>query len=161
MHVTVRRRTPPLEPLTVDELRDFIASHRWRFARTMPMNPHDYLLRERCRDQHEFERVIHTINVWGFKEHYGSRDYPVIDVDMGGGLIFKLWHMDQLPISETKLINRALRSYEVPPDILRMVDMQSRITASLQRVLSEPSDDRPRLPDPEWSGWETDRSPDF
>jgi hypothetical protein len=51
----------------------FIASERWTFAKTMPTNPHEYVVRRNCADPLQFDEFVRFIyangnaRVWGGK----------------------------------------------------------------------------------------------
>ena len=111
--------------LTPAQIGDFIRSHRWKFARTMPDNPHWYVVRSRCRCEVEFERMVRTIQETGFIERYGKRDYTCIDVQTDV-IVFKYWTMGEPP-HKTVIINRAVRrliiSDGVRRDIARVCDL--------------------------------------
>jgi hypothetical protein len=51
-----------------DEIEDFIRSHHWRFAKTMPDMPHAYVVKEKCRDPGEFERFVMLVRQNGYPQ---------------------------------------------------------------------------------------------
>ena len=78
---------------------DIIERSRWIFAKTMPKNPHCYMLRKGCDDS-EFVRFVELIRQYGHCLIYNGTEYTVLDV---GEWFY--WTMGA-PIEETILINR-------------------------------------------------------
>ena len=100
--------TPP--HLSDEEMREWMDSTRWRFARTMPKHPHEYSLRG-WNDEDLFERVVKTIWDRGYDRPYLSRVWRSLDVGE-----FYAWIAGApprpehpAPVKETDLINRARR----------------------------------------------------
>jgi hypothetical protein len=91
--------------MTIDELREFVRSSPWTFARTMPEIPHEYTLRTEAPDERVFERVVLHIREEGYKAVFGSATYTYLDIDD-----WKYWTMGT-PLEHTTLINRA----KLPP----------------------------------------------
>lgn len=85
--------------MTVAELREHLAEHRWIYAKTMPENPHEYTLREDW-DEDLFVRVVEYIREHGYESWYRKRRYIYLDA----GEHF-YWTMGA-PIAVTILINR-------------------------------------------------------
>ena len=78
----------------------FVNSVPWRFAATMPQNPHEYTVRRGLSDE-KFKEAVSYIREHGyFKEFRGWR-YRCYSV---GG--WEYWTMGN-PIEQTKIINRA------------------------------------------------------
>ena len=88
-------------PMTVEEVRAFIAAHEWRFAKTMPRTPHWYVTRERARDVGEFQRVVAAIRALGEARRWHGHIFTYLDLD---GYCY--WTMGA-PIEATIIINRA------------------------------------------------------
>ncbi|RPJ17573.1 MAG: hypothetical protein EHM30_03180 [Desulfobacteraceae bacterium] len=90
-----------------DELRNFVDSSKWTFAKTMPEWPHEYIVRERA-DSVLFEALVHHIRQHGFEGRFYQR---VITYFVEDGLLY--WTMGA-PIEETTIINRCRKedSYE-------------------------------------------------
>lgn len=85
------------------ELSDFkklIGSARWIFAKTMPQNPHWYILRQDISDDVFCDAVM-------FIREHGEvvifKGHPYIQYQCEG---YTYWTMGN-PIDQTKLINRA------------------------------------------------------
>jgi hypothetical protein len=87
--------------MTMDELREFVRTPPWTFARTMPHIPHEYTLRAKAPDEKLFERVVIYIRQAGYGGTFGSAAYTYLDIDG-----WKYWTMGA-PIEDTILINRA------------------------------------------------------
>jgi integrase len=87
--------------ITVSEMREFIAHHRWVFAKTMPQHPHEYTLRKHARSDEEFEAVVSFIRAEGYTERHSGRTYTYLNVDD-----WKYWTMGA-PLPVTIIINRA------------------------------------------------------
>lgn len=88
--------------LSYDEFQEtcgLLLRHPWRFAKTMPHNPHWYTLRKEWRDE-EFVRVVQTMRRVGYTEYYQGRRYTMFNVNN-----MKYWTMGA-PLRETILINR-------------------------------------------------------
>jgi hypothetical protein len=88
-----------------------LEAHEWRFAKTMPHNPHWYTLRKTWENDQDFIDVVHFIRAHGFQEVYppGSKNRYTVCV-LGG---FKYWTMGfpckpgpYNPAYDTILINR-------------------------------------------------------
>jgi len=82
------------------EFRQFIENSLWRFAKTMPKNPHWYTLRENAVDS-DFVDAVQFIRDNGEVVYFWSKPYT--QYKCGG---FAYWTMGN-SIPETKLINRA------------------------------------------------------
>ena len=113
-HNPVRCRScaPAIVPpyLTDEELRAWMDSVPWRFAKTMPRHPHFYSLRE-WNDEELFERVVRTVWDLGYDRIYLRRPWRSLDV--GEHYIWVAGAPpkpgDPAPVETTALINRALR----------------------------------------------------
>jgi hypothetical protein len=96
------------DPLPLpDSLRQFIASSKWTFAKTMPEWPHEYIVRERV-DEKLFEQLVHHIRTNGFEAAFYQETFIYFEED---GLLY--WTMGN-PINDTTIINRCKKenSYE-------------------------------------------------
>lgn len=85
--------------------------HPFRFAKTMPENPHWYTLRKEWDDL-EFDDAVK--NVRGYGKITWFQKYPYVGWNANGHYY---WTMGA-PIHETILINRKILSYESPYDHL-------------------------------------------
>lgn len=72
----------------------------WRFARTMPTNPHHYTLREHWPDDAAFAWAVEFIRQRGYRAQFKGRGYTQIDVNE-----HFYWSMGA-PIPSTILVNR-------------------------------------------------------
>lgn len=86
----------------MDEVRAFIAAHDWTFAKTMPQNPHWYVVRNKCRDEAEFVAVVLYIREHGRRVKYQKSWYTHLDVDG-----HHYWTMGDR-INNTWILNRAI-----------------------------------------------------
>lgn len=82
-----------------DVLRDFIATSKWTFAKTMPEWPHEYIVRERV-DENLFLQLVRHIRAHGYKGKFYQESYTYFD---HGGMAY--WTMGE-PLEETIIINR-------------------------------------------------------
>lgn len=94
--------------MTLEGMRNYIASVRWQFAKTMPDNPHEYTIRKWAPEkERDFEAVVMFIREAGYKKKWTnpksgrSTTYVYLDVD---GWCY--WTMGAR-LSSTILINRA------------------------------------------------------
>ncbi len=96
----LERSQHPSRILTVEEVAEAFAGHRWIYAKTMPDNPHEYTLRREWADDVFFDAVVTAIRRLGYVTTYRGRQYT--QLDMGEHFYWTMGH----PISETILINR-------------------------------------------------------
>jgi hypothetical protein len=89
------------ESLTEEQLRLWVATVRWRFAKTMPDDPHEYTLK-RWADPDMFDRVVHHIREHGYRGEYGGATYTYLNLHG-----HKYWAMGNTPYGAPFLINRA------------------------------------------------------
>jgi hypothetical protein len=80
--------------------KGFIETAPWRFARTMPNEPHEYTLRGETPDE-EFEAFVLLIQRQGYSGEYKGRTYTYLNVDG-----WRYWTMGE-PVDATTIINRA------------------------------------------------------
>ena len=100
-------------PMTIEsvtlpsELRDFVDTAEWTFAKTMPEWPHEYIVRERV-DENLFVRLVKHIRQYGFEGRFYQR---VLTYYAEDGLLY--WTMGA-PLEDTTIINRCKEeeSYE-------------------------------------------------
>lgn len=99
--------------MTDDDIRAFIASHEWTFAKTMPQIPHWYTLRRKARSSEQFSEFVQEIRLRGVQRLFGRRTFTYLDFEG-----WTYWTMGE-PVDDTTLINRArLPGTETPPDSL-------------------------------------------
>jgi len=82
-----------------NELREFIQSVHWTYAKTMPEWPHEYIVRERV-DESLFVELVKHIREYGYEGNFYSKSITYFDQD---GMTY--WTMGA-PIEETIIINR-------------------------------------------------------
>lgn len=87
--------------LTEEQLRTYVASVEWTFAKTMADQPHEYTLR-RGGDPVMFDRVAAHIKANGYVREYRGTPYTYLELDG-----YRYWAMGRTPFSEPFLINRA------------------------------------------------------
>jgi hypothetical protein len=87
--------------MVADDIARFIESNSWAFAKTMPQDPHWYVVRSRCDDEEAFEEFVMHIREHGYLEMFEGREYTYFDIGE-----FKYWTMGS-PLEVTTIINRA------------------------------------------------------
>jgi len=89
------------------ELREFVNNEEWTYAKTMPMWPHEYLVRERV-DESLFVQLVQHIRAHGYQGSFYQKEITYYDEC---GLVY--WTMGS-PLEETIIINRCKKenSYE-------------------------------------------------
>ena len=91
--------------LDYDKLRDMIARCQWKFAKTMPFAPHEYIVKDRCPlTKDEFEYFVNMQREHGIRERWGKYNNPYLYIND-----YKYWTMGA-PIEGTTVINRAKAS---------------------------------------------------
>ena len=91
-----------------DDLRQFVASCEWTFAKTYADTwPHDYIVRDRV-DGERFVQLVRHIRAHGFEGRFYSQRYTYFAED---GMLY--WTMEA-PVEKTVIINRCREeeSYE-------------------------------------------------
>ena len=85
------------------EILNFINTSQWRFAKTMPQWPHEYVVRNWRPDKEPvFERFVMLIRDQGYDAPFlDHATYRYLEIDG-----CKYWTMDEPP-DETTIINRA------------------------------------------------------
>lgn len=91
-----------MQEVNYDKLREMIARCQWKFARTMPFAPHEYIVRNKCPlTDEEFVYFIDMQRRFGVKERWGKYNNPYLYIDD-----YKYWTMGD-PYDKTTVINRA------------------------------------------------------
>ena len=83
------------------DVEKLLLDSNWRFAKTMPENPHYYTRRKEWDDEDAFECVVAYIREHGVPESFYSSTFYYFYLDD-----YKYWTMGS-PINKTILINRA------------------------------------------------------
>lgn len=92
------------------EMNELLEAKSWTFAKTMPGIPHQYISRDKWRDEVSFGYVVDYIRRHGRKERW--RHYNHHYLYLSG---YKYWTMGS-PIPETLVINRARPEIATPYD---------------------------------------------
>jgi hypothetical protein len=101
---------PPADELA--RVQWFLETAAWRFARSMPQNPHWYTLRKTWENDDDFVTVVLFIRKYGYVERFPDpvKGWPYITMDIAG---FHYWSMgcpigdkDTYTYWDTILINR-------------------------------------------------------
>jgi hypothetical protein len=89
------------------DLRVFVESAEWTFAKTMPEWPHEYIVRERV-DEELFVTLVQHIREYGYEGKFYSKTMTYYDED---DRVY--WTMGA-PLDETIIVNRCQKedSYE-------------------------------------------------
>lgn len=91
--------------MTTEDMRAYVASVDWKFAKTMPDSLHSYTLRAKAPEREaDFEAVVMFIREHGYEQRFGSATYIYFDLDG-----YSYWTMGA-PLAKTILINRAANS---------------------------------------------------
>jgi hypothetical protein len=74
---------PPADDLA--RVAHLLANHPWKYARSMPQNPHYYTLRWHWPNDAEFVWVVRMIRAWGFVERWPDavKGWPYIKLNIG------------------------------------------------------------------------------
>ena len=86
--------------MTPEQFGTFVDSERWTFAKTMPRNPHHYIVRANV-DDNLFVSAVTFIREHGYVEQWYK--YRFTYYDYNG---HKYWTMGS-PLDETIILNRA------------------------------------------------------
>lgn len=87
--------------MTAKELADRLGAAEYRFAKTMPENPHHYTLRRTWACAGEFEVVVAAIRVHGTSRRWMGHTYIYFEAEG-----YQYWTMGAA-VTKTTLINRA------------------------------------------------------
>jgi hypothetical protein len=79
-----------------------LSAQRWTFAKSMPHNPHEYIVRGRHVDADTFEALVTVIRTNAEARIFGRLKYLVFYPGDG----YRYWTMGH-PFPITKIINRA------------------------------------------------------
>lgn len=71
----------PADPPESYDPRPYIAAQEWTYAKTMPTNPHFYVVLRASNDWREHLRFLLWIRVWGFVEKFKGAKYLYRVVD--------------------------------------------------------------------------------
>jgi hypothetical protein len=93
--------------MSPEQIDPFISAHKWTFAKTMAHIPHSYVVRNRVRDEAEFERFVLHIRTNGYQARFGWRTFTYFDW-MVADVLHQFWTMGA-PLERTIIINRAVK----------------------------------------------------
>ena len=82
-----------------EDLCLFVGSEQWTYAKTMPLWPHEYLVRGRV-DEQLFVRLVQHIRANGYEGSFYQKRLTYYEE---AGLVY--WTMGE-PIDQTTIINR-------------------------------------------------------
>ena len=88
--------------MTEEELARLPEQQTYKFAKTMPDNPHYYTLRKTWGDATEFENACHWIRKHSYVEYFHDKPFEMFAFGD-----WKYWTMGY-PLNETILIDRTL-----------------------------------------------------
>jgi hypothetical protein len=86
--------------ISFEECARALLSADYRFAKTMPQNPHWYTLRRTWNNDHLFDKVVEYMRANSYTECFCRKPYQMFDLNG-----YKYWTMGA-EICETILINR-------------------------------------------------------
>jgi len=91
-----------------NDLKNFIDSVKWTYAKTMPDWPHEYIVRSRVAEE-LFIKLVEHIRNYGYEGKFFSMPITYFDHD---GMTY--WTMGA-PLDETIIVNRCKKAdtYEV------------------------------------------------
>ena len=78
-----------LNSIVYDRLREMISRCQWKFAKTMPQCPHEYIVRGKCPlTEEEFLDFVDAQRRFGVYERWGKYNFPYLHIDG-----YKYWTM--------------------------------------------------------------------
>lgn len=86
------------------EFRAFVAAHPWTFVKTMPQNPHEYIVRKNVPDA-DFVAAVVFIREHGHRQVFQGRPYTQYET---GGHTY--WSMGA-PVDQTIILNRKVLAH--------------------------------------------------
>ena len=99
-----------LAAMTKHELNQFIDSHEWTYAKTMPHCPHHYVVRSESNDPEAFMRFREFIKTHGFDDRFFRKTVRYLHVGE-----FKYWICEDSVDDPTCILNRADRDWVTIP----------------------------------------------
>jgi hypothetical protein len=106
----------PMSPEQLQWIGQLLESHPWRFAKTMPKNPHWYTLRHEWQDVGDevYNEVNRMIREHGRTEWFGT--YPWRMLDVNG---FKYWNYYSTRVEDVIVLNRKPLSGKATRGVVR------------------------------------------
>jgi len=86
--------------MNISDLQNFLERHSWTFAKTMPRNPHWYIVREKSSDQDLFGKAVECIQHDGVEDEFEGVVYKYLKIGE-----YRYWTTGS-SIEETIIINR-------------------------------------------------------
>ena len=84
-----------------NKILEFIENNKWTYAKTMPWQPHWYVVRKNC-DNIKFVQFVLYIRIHGESRPYGKkRIFKYLDIGE-----YTYWTMGN-PLIQTTILNRA------------------------------------------------------
>src|ERR1700690_4404087 len=71
-----------------EDIERFINANNWTFAKTMPENPHWYIVRDKCSSEEDFKGFVMHIRKHGYRVKFKGSWYTCFDVGE-----YKYWTM--------------------------------------------------------------------
>ncbi len=90
----------------MDEIQEALENASWKFAKTMPYNPHHYSLKQTWSDKELFKKIVYMINNFGKKEWFKKKLYNILYLGE-----YKYWCMEHNE-NVVILINRKPKDVE-------------------------------------------------
>jgi len=92
--------------MNIDDVKNLLDNATFKFAKTMPKNPHHYTVRDTWEDDEKFVDIVLYIREHGIKERFWKTEYTYLTIDG-----YKYWTMGN-PVcyvdkKKTFIINRA------------------------------------------------------
>lgn len=97
----VLAKGPDTSTWSFEQIAEALLAAPFQFAKTMPDQPHSYVLRQKWSSSVPFDVVVQYIRDHGYQRRYGRATYTYLDINGQ-----KFWSMGA-PVHETILINRA------------------------------------------------------
>jgi len=94
--------------ISCEECASALLSAEYRFAKTMPQNPHWYTLRRTWNNNDLFDKVVEYMRANAYTEYFWRKPYQLFDLNG-----YKYWTMGA-EICETILINRKPKERDQP-----------------------------------------------
>jgi hypothetical protein len=94
---------PEDRELTHEDFELWAESVFWSHAKTMPVNPHQYVARKRCEHPEMYERAVAFVLANGYDQRYYSTTYRCYDFELHGKRFF-CWPMTDRP-EESEILN--------------------------------------------------------
>ena len=109
-------------------LREMISRCQWTYTKSMPLAPHEYIVKDKCPlTEEEFEYFVTIQRQYGVKERWGKYNNSYLYFDD-----YKYWTMGA-PLAETIVINRA--KVKILGDVFKLHDKIGKIKQEVEEKL--------------------------